>query len=70
MSGAPESYEAEDDLRTIIQARKIEADSGRMARAKNVATRKKDEFSLIEKEFPATTPRGFNGAVRDSKMKR
>lgn len=64
----PENFEAEFDLDTLVRAKEIEKDPGRMERAKQHALRQKERFAELAKSLPGTKRGGMNGAVRGSKM--
>ncbi len=64
----PHEFDAGFDLDTLVRAKEIEKDVGRMARAKDHAVQQKERFAGIARDLPGKKPGGFNGAVRDSKM--
>lgn len=61
-------FDAEFDLDTLVRAKEIEKDSGRMARAREHALRQQERFGELAKNLPGTKQGGINGAARGSKM--
>lgn len=63
-----DNFQAEDDLRALIQAKEIETDDGRMRRAKTFAAEKQEHFARLAADLPGRG--GFmNNAVKGSKMR-
>ena len=63
-----DEFEAQFDLETLVRAKEIEKDIGRMDRARRFAEKKRDEFRDVANDFPSKPKRRFNGEVRNSKM--
>ncbi len=63
-----DDFEAEDDLRTLMRAKEIEASDGRMNRAKAHALEKQEHFRRIASDLPGRSS-FTNNAVRGSKMR-
>ncbi len=63
-----DDFEAEDDLRVIIQSKKVHADASRMARAHSVLDRKQEDLRQMRTELGASQPKPFNRSVRNTKM--
>jgi hypothetical protein len=63
-------YQAESDIDAMRRTKEVEKDPARLARAKNFAERREQEFRQIADEIPGKPVRRFNGAVRGSKMDR
>lgn len=64
----PDDFEAQFDLDTLVRAKEIEKDPGRMARAREHALAQQERFRELSKNLPGTKKGGFNGAARGSKM--
>lgn len=65
-----EDFDAQFDLDTLVRAKEIEKDPSRMARAKEHALHQQERFAELARNLPGTKRGGFNGAARDSKMRR
>ena len=62
-----DDFEAQHDLDTLVRAKEIEADEGRLRRAKNHALEQQDHFRRLAADLPG---KGFtNGAVKGSGMR-
>lgn len=61
-------FDASFDLDTLVRAKEIEKDPGRMMRAREHALQQQERFSEMAKNLPGTKKGGFNGSVRGSKM--
>lgn len=66
MPGFPS--DAEFDLDTLVRAKEIEKDPGRMTRAREHALAQQERFGELAKNLPGTRKGGFNGAAKGSKM--
>lgn len=64
----PDEFDAGYDLDTLVRAKEIEKDAGRMARVKEHAAQQQERFAALTRSLPGKKPGGFNGAIRDSKM--
>ena len=64
----PDEFDAQYDLDTLVRAKEIEKDAGRIARAREHAVEQKERFAGMVRDLPGMKPSGFNGATRDSKM--
>ena len=62
-----DNFEAQFDLDTLVRAKEIEKDPGRMARAREHALRQQERFADLASKIPGTKKGGFNGATK-SKM--
>jgi len=65
-----DDFQAEQDMRTVLNAKEIEQDPGRMIAAKNFAISEAQRFKQIADEIPDPEKKGFDGAVKNSKMNR
>lgn len=62
-----DDFEAESDLHTLVRAKEIQKDQGRMSRAKSFASAKQDQFRKLAEDIPGKA--SFrNNTVRGSKM--
>ena len=59
-------YEAQEDAETVIRAKEIEKDQGRMNRARQYVQGQKERFSNMETALPGKAPHLVNNAVRNS----
>ena len=66
----PDDFQAEHDLHVLVESDEIRRDTARIARAKGLAERRRDQFDRMAKSLPGKKPGGINGAVRNSKMER
>ena len=70
MPDTPQDYEAQYDAETLVRAKEILKDQGRVARAQAYAEERRDVMARIASDIAGSVPKGrFSGAVRDSKMK-
>ena len=66
----PEDYEAQYDVETLLRAKKIQNDHGRVRAAQAYAEEQRDAMARIASDIAGSVQKGrFNGAVRGSKMK-
>lgn len=63
-----EDLDAGFDAETLVRAREIEKDAGRMQRAKDFAGRQQDHFKQLAESIPGKPKRAFNGTVKNSRM--
>ena len=67
---SPEDYEAQFDAETLIRAKDIQKDQGRVRRAQAYAEDQRDAMARIASDIAGSIQKGrFTGAVRGSKMK-
>ena len=67
----PEDYEAQYDAETLIRAKEIQRDQGRVLAAQAYAEEQRDAMARIASDIAGSIQKpGFDGAVRGSKMKR
>ena len=65
-----EDFEAQYDAETLVRAKDILNDQGRLRRAQAWAEERRDVMDRIASDIAGTVPaKGFNGAVRGSKTK-
>lgn len=65
-----DEFEAESDAFTLIRAKEIEADAGRIMAARNFAEQQKEKFEQMGRDLPEIKKRPMNNSVRNSKMEK
>ena len=67
---SPEDFEAQYDAETLIRAKEIQKDHGRVRAAQAYAEDQRDTMARIASDIAGSVQKGrFSGAVRGSKMK-
>ena len=61
-------WQAQSDLNTMVEAKEVQKDPGRMAAAKSFAERQAEKFQQLGAEIPSPPKKSFNGAVSGSRM--
>ena len=65
-----EDYEARYDAETLVRAKEILKDQGRVRRAQAYAEEQRDTMARVASDIAGSVQKGrFSGAVRNSKMK-
>ena len=67
-SDIDQDFQAEMDMRAVIKAEDIKKNPSRMIAVKNFALSEVERFERIADIFPKTEKKGFNGAVKNSRM--
>lgn len=63
-----DDFEAQDDAFTLIRAKEIEKDQGRVGRARVFAEKKRDQFGQMLDELPKIPIKAKNNSVKNSRM--
>ncbi len=67
--GPDSDYQAQEDAFTLLRAKEIEEDAGRVSAAKSFAVDKSEQFAQMARDMPSAKVKAVNNSVANSKMR-